>query len=75
MYASDVTVLRETVNTMKKSKEILLDASSEVSLEDDAEKTKYMIMSRQNNAGIKTIIYWVIINPLKMSEISGIWKR
>jgi hypothetical protein len=57
VYASDVTVLRETVNTMKKSKEILLDASSEVSLEDDAEKTKYMIMSRQNNAGIKTIIY------------------
>jgi hypothetical protein len=37
--------------TIKKSSEALMDASKEVSLEIEAEKTKYMLLSRHQNAG------------------------
>jgi hypothetical protein len=40
------------IDTIKKNTETLIDASKEVGLEVNAEKTKYMLLSRHQNAGL-----------------------
>ena len=40
-----------SIHTIKKNKEALVVASKETGLEVNAEKTKYMVMSRDQNAG------------------------
>jgi hypothetical protein len=49
VYADDVKLLGDSVNTIKENSEILLEASRDVGLEINAEKTKYMIMSHLNS--------------------------
>jgi hypothetical protein len=49
--ADDVNLLGDSVNTMKENSETLLEASRDVGLETNAEKTKYMILSRHPNSG------------------------
>jgi hypothetical protein len=44
VYASDVNIVGENVDTIQKKK-ALLDASKEFGLEVNPEKTKYMLMS------------------------------
>jgi hypothetical protein len=39
------------IHTKKKNTEAVVDASKEIGLEVSAEKSKYMIMSRDQNAG------------------------
>jgi hypothetical protein len=51
VYADDVNLLDDSVNTIKEKTEILLEASRDIGLEINAEKTKYMIMSRHPNSG------------------------
>jgi hypothetical protein len=51
VYADDVNLLGNSVNTIKENSETLLEASKDIGLEINAEKTKYMIMSRHLNAG------------------------
>ena len=51
VYANDVNVLGGSEHTTKKNKEALVDASKEIGLEGDADKTKYMVMSRDQKAG------------------------
>jgi ABC-type siderophore export system fused ATPase/permease subunit len=51
LYADDVNLLGDNTDTIKKKTETLIDGSKEVGLEVNAEKTKYMLLSRHQNAG------------------------
>jgi hypothetical protein len=50
-YADDVNLLGDNIDTINKNIETLTDASKEVGLEVNVEKTKYMLVSRDQNAG------------------------
>jgi len=50
-YADDVNILGGSVHTVKENAEALVVATKETGLEVNADKTKYMIMSRDQNAG------------------------
>jgi hypothetical protein len=50
-YADYVNLLGDNIDTILKNTEILIDASKEVSLEINVEKTKYMLLSSQQNVG------------------------
>jgi hypothetical protein len=51
VYADDVNILGGSLHTIRKNTEALLIASKEIGLEVNAEKTKHMVMSRDQNAG------------------------
>jgi hypothetical protein len=51
VYAVDVNILGGSIHTVRKNTEALLIASKQIVLEVNAEKTKYMVMSRDQNAG------------------------
>jgi len=50
-YADDVNILAGSIHTLKENAEALVAATREVGLEVSADKTKYMVMSRDLNAG------------------------
>jgi hypothetical protein len=50
VYTNDMTLLGDNINTIKKNTETLIDANKEVGLEVNTRKTKYMLLSRQQNA-------------------------
>jgi hypothetical protein len=50
-YADDVNLLGDNIDTIKKNMETLIDASKEVGLKINVEKTKYMLLSRHQNVG------------------------
>jgi hypothetical protein len=50
-YTDDVILLGGNIDTIKKNSETLIDASKEVGLELNVEKTKYMLLSRHWNVG------------------------
>jgi len=50
-YADDVNILGESIHTVKENAKPLVIATKEIGLEVNADKTKYMIMSRDQNAG------------------------
>jgi hypothetical protein len=51
LYADDVNLLGYNIGTIEKNTKTLIDASKEVGLEVDAEKSKYMLMYCHQNAG------------------------
>jgi hypothetical protein len=50
-YADDVNLLGDNMDSIKKNTETLIDASKEVGLEINLEKTKHMLLSRHQNVG------------------------
>ena len=50
-YADYVNILGGSVHTVKVNAEALVVATKEIGLEVNADKTKYIIMSRDQNAG------------------------
>jgi len=50
-YADDVNTLGGSVHTIKENAQALIVTSKEIGLEVNADKTKYMVMSRDQNAG------------------------
>jgi hypothetical protein len=49
-YADDVNLLTDNIDTINKTTDTLLDASKEVGLEVNVEKTKYRLVSHYQNA-------------------------
>jgi hypothetical protein len=50
-YADDVNLVENNIDTINKNTETLIDASKEVGLEVNTEKTKYMLVSQDQTAG------------------------
>ena len=51
VYADDVNILGGSIHTLKENAETLVAATREIGLEVSADKTKYMVMSGDQNAG------------------------
>jgi ribosomal protein S2 len=51
VYADDMNLLGDNIDAIKKNMETLIDASKEVGLKVSTEKTKYILLSRHQNAG------------------------
>jgi len=51
-YADGVNILVRNIHTLKENAEALIAATRKIGLEISADKTKYMVMSRDQNAGI-----------------------
>ena len=50
-YADDVNILGGSIHTLKENAEALVAATWEIGLEVSADKTMYIVMSRDQNAG------------------------
>jgi hypothetical protein len=51
VYADDANILGGSIHSIKKNAEDLVIASKEIGLEVNAARTKYMVMSQNQNAG------------------------
>jgi hypothetical protein len=49
-YADDENLLGNNIDTIKKNTETLVNSNNEVGLEINADNTKYMLVSRHQNA-------------------------
>ena len=58
-YADDVNILGGSIHSLKENAESLVAATKEIGLEVSADKTKYMVMSRDQNA----------------DDVTGEWRR
>ncbi len=51
-YADDVNILGGSIHTVKENAEALVVVTKETGLELNVDKTKYMVMSREETAGL-----------------------
>jgi hypothetical protein len=51
VYADDVNLLGDNIDTLKKNIKTLINARKNVGLGVNTEKTKYMLLSRHQNSG------------------------
>jgi hypothetical protein len=68
VYANDINLLGDSINTTKENTETLLEAGKDVGLEINVEMTMYMIMSHLRTQD-RTRIYGQLMNHLKMWQI------
>jgi len=57
----DVNISVRSVHTIKKNAEALVVASNETGIEVNADKTKYMVMSRDQDAGQFTVYRLIVV--------------
>jgi hypothetical protein len=50
-YTEDMNLVGDNIDTVKENTETLTDASKEIGLDINVEKTKYMLLSRHQNVG------------------------
>ena len=74
VYANDVNKLGGSVHTIKKNTEALVVASKETGLEVNTDKTKYMVMSQDQDAGWSHSIK-IDNSSLKEQKSSYIWEQ
>jgi hypothetical protein len=63
VYSVDVKILGGCVHTVKENTEALVVVSKENGLEINVDKTKYMVMSRDQNAGRSHSINFQLTHP------------
>ena len=51
-YADDVNILGGSIHTLKENAEVLVVATKEIGIEVNGDKTKNMVMSREQMAGL-----------------------
>ena len=64
--ADDVNILGGSVHTIKESAEAVMVASKEIVLEENADKSKYMVIYRDQNARRSRLNWW---------KSSNIWEQ
>ena len=74
VYVDDVNILGGNVHIVKKNEEALLAATKGIELEVNAHKSKYMTVSRDQNAGRIHSMKWIIV-PLKGWKSSNILEQ
>jgi hypothetical protein len=74
VYADDFHILGGSVNLQRKT-EPLVAASKEIGLKENIDKTKYIDMSRDQNAGQNRNIRKQVINHSKMWNSSDILEK
>ena len=62
-YADDVNIMGGSIHTVKESAESLVVAAKEIGLEVNGDKTKYMVMSREQTAGLS--------HTMKVERVEG----
>ena len=67
VYVDNVNIMGASVHTIKKNTEALVVASKQTGLEVNADKTKYMVMSWDQNAGQS--------HSMKIDNSSNIWEQ
>jgi hypothetical protein len=70
-----VNLLGDNIDAMKKNTGTLINASKEVRPEENAEKTKYMLLSHHQNARENHVIRTDKTDHLKMWHSSNISER
>ena len=73
-YADDVNILWGSIQTVKENAEALVVATKEIGLEVNADKTKYMVMSPEQTAGLSHTMK-VDVVTLKGWKSSNIWEQ
>jgi hypothetical protein len=73
-YAVDINKVTDSIDTMKKNTEAVLDASKEVGLEVNPEKTRYMLMSHNRKIGQNHSMK-IANRSFKMWLSSNIWEH
>jgi hypothetical protein len=73
-YADDVNILGGSVHTVTENAETLVVATKEIGLEVNTDKTKYMVMSRNGNAGRGDGVK-IDNRSINRGKSSNIWER
>jgi hypothetical protein len=73
-YADDVNILGGSIQTVKENAEALVVAVKEIGLEVNADKTKYMVMAPDQNAG-RNHSMKIDNSSIESVEESNIWEQ